>query len=408
MTSVSSLRSLTLDLPPSCVGFWPARPEYFVIGTYFLENEDEADLTEASGTQETREQNGNRQKGQHRKGSLMLFRLDGDEVIQEQTLEVPFGVLDLHFYPSTEPHSRFIANASCLFGVATSTGSLALYGITQEADGAPQIIHATTLQFFPHDELVLSFTWHPANPFLAGLTLASGAVIICRLDALSNPRLINTDATNPNNTAELQRHSQQAWTMAFTPSGEGVLSGGDDAVLKYQGLPFERVPAAPEIPLAAWLDAAADLPAWTERKIHGAGVTAVLPLLDGAFALTGSYDDHVRMVHVPEVGAKRVLAERNLGGGVWRLRFVGALPSDMERIHRLVVLASCMFAGVRLLEVTQAMDDSWRIEVVASFEEHKSMNYASDVQPGLMVERRSYVSTSFYDRLLCLWRYQVE
>lgn len=80
MSTISSLRSLTLDLPPSCVEFWPAHPEYFVVGTYFLENEDETDHAEVSGKQETGEQNGNRQKAQHRTGSLILFRLDEDEM----------------------------------------------------------------------------------------------------------------------------------------------------------------------------------------------------------------------------------------------------------------------------------------------------------------------------------------
>ena len=50
--------------------------------------------------------------------------------------------------------------------------------------------------------------------------------------------------------------------------------------------------------------------------------------------------------------------------------------------------------------------------MLAKFEEHESMNYGSDVQP-LDLEgeggrergngERTVVSTSFYDRLMCVW-----
>ena len=52
----------------------------------------------------------------------------------------------------------------------------------------------------------------------------------------------------------------------------------------------------------------------------------------------------------------------------------------------------------------------YEFEIVARFEEHESMNYASDVQPlvttsgALMTTGRTVVSTSFYDKLMCLWR----
>lgn len=59
-------------------------------------------------------------------------------------------------------------------------------------------------------------------------------------------------------------------------------------------------------------------------------------------------------------------------------------------------------------------EDEWRFHVLAKFEEHESMNYGSDVQPELKEEkkkerekkekeRKKIVSTSFYDRRLCLW-----
>ena len=68
-------------------------------------------------------------------------------------------------------------------------------------------------------------------------------------------------------------------------------------------------------------------------------------------------------------------------------------------------LSSCMHAGTRIVRLTKSTGD-WKIEVLAKFEEHESMNYGSDSQPELNAQgQRTFISTSFYDRLLCLWRY---
>jgi diphthamide biosynthesis protein 7 len=50
--------------------------------------------------------------------------------------------------------------------------------------------------------------------------------------------------------------------------------------------------------------------------------------------------------------------------------------------------------------------------VLASVTIHKSMCYACDVQPvtksGGLPRKRLVVSTSFYDKLLCVWDYDSE
>lgn len=49
--------------------------------------------------------------------------------------------------------------------------------------------------------------------------------------------------------------------------------------------------------------------------------------------------------------------------------------------------------------------------MLAKFEEHKSMNYGSDVQPvdiGREAGKRVVVSTSFYDKLTCVWEFEGE
>lgn len=85
------------------------------------------------------------------------------------------------------------------------------------------------------------------------------------------------------------------------------------------------------------------------------------------------------------------------------------------------LLASCMHAGSRIVRLDRHRrsdsegSDEWAFEVLARFEEHESMNYGSDVRPlvgngeggvgsGAMKGERTVVSTSFYDRLMCVWR----
>ena len=114
------------------------------------------------------------------------------------------------------------------------------------------------------------------------------------------------------------------------------------------------------------------------------------------------------------------MAEVCLGGGVWRLQLVrterGVL-SDGGEEWKFLVLASCMHAGTRVVRVTRTLGENagWDIEVLAEFTEHQSMNYASDVwkpEGGYDLQGKEMsallcISSSFYDRRLCLWRVNV-
>jgi diphthamide biosynthesis protein 7 len=74
---IASTASTTLDLPPSAVQFCAKHAEYFVVATYYLEkteftadapNEDGDDASEPS------------KKSQSRNGSLLVFKLEGNEM----------------------------------------------------------------------------------------------------------------------------------------------------------------------------------------------------------------------------------------------------------------------------------------------------------------------------------------
>jgi diphthamide biosynthesis protein 7 len=85
MTTISSVCSHTLVEPPSCIAFCPSRPEYFVVGTYYLHRKlsGAPSENEAAENEDTRHSDENPigSGPQKRDGRLILCRLsESDEV----------------------------------------------------------------------------------------------------------------------------------------------------------------------------------------------------------------------------------------------------------------------------------------------------------------------------------------
>lgn len=92
----------TLDLPPSCIEFSQASPEYFVVGTYNLEKDD------AEGPQHDQENDEddkpkNEVKAQERNGSLVLYKLENDELYVDFLPLGRCGIFLLHRHCSPSP-----------------------------------------------------------------------------------------------------------------------------------------------------------------------------------------------------------------------------------------------------------------------------------------------------------------
>lgn len=229
----------------------------------------------------------------------------------------------------------------------------------------------------------------------------------------------NWDVSDTSQSAVLT-HSLEAWTVAFSPTlskpvgfpGDEneyltIFSGGDDSKLLQTSCRYRPEENVDGVALLETVSPTIGF------RGHQAGVTAILPLAirldelheDVSLMLTGSYDDHIRAYAVYNHGQQaRLLAEENLGGGVWRLKLI-SLATDNPGGWSVKVLASCMHAGSRILTVTGDRSGNCEIEVLARFEEHKSMNYGSDFQPGSELSGKPLrcISTSFYDKLMCLW-----
>lgn len=71
--------------------------------------------------------------------------------------------------------------------------------------------------------------------------------------------------------------------------------------------------------------------------------------------------------------------------------------------YRALILASCMRAGTRIIELKGLLSDSgdhdWTLRVVAAFAENGSLNYAAACSADAIV------SLSFYDKKAFLWRW---
>lgn len=103
------------------------------------------------------------------------------------------------------------------------------------------------------------------------------------------------------------------------------------------------------------------------------------------------------------------------GAGVWRLLPMPWATDDRAdsgngQRKYLYILASCMHVGARVVKLIQHEDGTWEFEVVAKFTEHESMNYASTVlrhgsqNERIRIEDVVFITTSFYDRRLCVWK----
>jgi hypothetical protein len=77
---ITSETSTVLDLPPSAVAFCPSRPEYYVVGTYFLhpkENNNDGNSNSNGNGNSNSEESSSSEAPQKRTGTLILYRLEG-------------------------------------------------------------------------------------------------------------------------------------------------------------------------------------------------------------------------------------------------------------------------------------------------------------------------------------------
>ncbi len=273
------------------------------------------------------------------------------------------------------------------------------------------------VKLFDPSILVLSLAWYPKFETPVGERSSIIAVSSSDGQVAVFDSMRHIEDSQAQSLGKSQGHSFEAWAVAWSvknweaESHLAVLySGGDDSILCRHSS-FGR-PLEAEGPMG---DEAQHFhePSFRDVTTHIGGVTAILPLSlstpeEDDLLITGSYDEYVRILTLSNFRRQaRVLAKKQLGGGVWRLKLLDSMYILGQGIH-LLVLASCMHAGARLLKIARSEDRThWSINVIAKFEEHESMNYASDGRiespDGERSSGYTCVSTSFYDRKLCVW-----
>lgn len=364
---VASTVSIILDSQPSCCEFAHSH-NLLVVGTYNLITGKEAGSQPAEEDVET--------PAQERTGSLLVFEITKQTARLLQIEVLPYAVLDLHFSP-TKPSN---------FAVATSVGTVSLFSIDYEHEHA--LINFRTIIVWDPSILVLSLAYQTLDGTSRIAVSGSSGSIAVFSDTHVEHRSIDP----------IPAHSQEAWTVAWSKQrlqSDGAIgtewplySGGDDSVLLKHDTGIQNAQSR-------------------DHRTHAAGVTAivVLPILHEGqeVVITGSYDEYIRVLIPPSHGRGKstVLAEAHLGGGVWRISspYIDNFAQDIEEV-RFNVLASCMHAGARVVRIRRTAS-TWSIEVIAKFTEHESMNYASDVRAS--EKGHIFVSSSFYDRKLCVW-----
>ena len=75
---IRSSRTLELELPPSCAQFCRIHPEYLVVGTYSLQSDSLGE--EAARKEEEEEEEAEAKPPQSRNGSLLIFRIQGEDM----------------------------------------------------------------------------------------------------------------------------------------------------------------------------------------------------------------------------------------------------------------------------------------------------------------------------------------
>ncbi|EKD14989.1 putative WD-40 repeat-containing protein [Drepanopeziza brunnea f. sp. 'multigermtubi' MB_m1] len=397
-SSVTLLCEFLLPLPPSCIEYVPDCEGLFVVGTYQLEPEESVESALAV-SEEPHEQ--------LRNGSLGLFELQkSGQLIQHDFFPCKSAIYDLHF----------LHEAKQTFAAVSSTGSISFYRVEKsESKGttAFQIVSLFDAQLFSDQTIVTFFTFLPPagvekfGPLIAATTNDGGVYLIRYNLEAKFVELINEG--EPVHRHLLMGGPDNAWCCAFYTDNitSSVYSGGDNSELVRTKFDLEAT------------DRNTFSSEKSTHKFCTAGVTAILPLPssvsdDSSLLLTGSYDDRVRLY---SIGHKKELTNLYLGGGVYRLKIIRRWGSSF------LILACCMHAGTKLLEVSEERDN-FQIRIVGylNVPEDSGDNYcyAASIVSGVFVSPLSndddgemrvdqvFVSGTFVDKKLTTWRYKTE
>ncbi|XP_056648191.1 diphthine methyltransferase [Diorhabda sublineata] len=288
----------------------------------------------------------------HRNGLKLLQRIDTPAILDQKWC-----------------HKK-IDNDSIL-GVVDAEKSVSLYklnGYTLELE----LITTYKVDSDTSETLVLSLDWSKS------VSNCNEIEIACS-DSKGNIHLLELD----NNILVLKDswhgHDFEAWITGFYYWDTNIIfSGGDDCLF----LKFDKRVGSQPI---------------SKNKNHGAGVTSFHSNSFKEYLVaSGSYDEHVRLWDVRKM--KSEIDTIKMPGTLWRLKWD---PFEQNKL-----LAACMLGGVHILNI----DTNNRMDLIASYFEHKNISYGADWSYLDKDECNKFDnvgdciigSCSFYDHLLCI------
>lgn len=371
-------RAVKTRLPPCCLRIVDDR--FVIVGTYYLNKE-----------------NGNRT------GSVDIY----DEELQLLASHDTYGaVLDLKVSPFDE---RVVA-------AAHSTGNVTLWKITLSEDlTRARLEQIANLQVYDISTLITSLHFSPldSSTLLVTNTLGESATVDlvkecitfdCKALESTYSRVETTalevqgskqQATLKSPTTFGESHSLECWTGEFgslQPLQNVVFTGGDDATIMAHDLRSrERI--------------------WSNNRIHDAGVVGIkcstsnFRNANPTSLITGSYDDHIRLLELRMLGQDSIYPgqntpvaktwSENLGGGVWR--FIEQPQNSPLASNANQLLVCCMYNGAKVITVTDSQQDTKFCESGYLKAGHESMCYGGDWAKDFAV------TCSFYDNSLQRW-----
>ena len=170
----------------------------------------------------------------------------------------------------------------------------------------------------------------------------------------------------------------EVWACAFAAEGKLVLSGGDDANIKF------------------WDTRALSRPVQMLGQPFDAGVTVISPHpRNPNLVAIGSYDETVALYDIRYDSHELLTRSGKLGGGIWRIQWHPDLDDRM--------LLAAMHGGCGVVRLDP--DDDFRPipTVIKGFTKHESMAYGADWLVSDDDNIQAAVSCSFYDRASYIW-----
>ncbi|KAJ1843381.1 hypothetical protein LPJ73_005510 [Coemansia sp. RSA 2703] len=275
-----------------------------------------------------------------------------------------------------------------LVGVACADGELSIYQANSSSDASDFLTPVcSTSGPTSQSSMCCSLDW-------SNRLSVSNEPQITASQSDGTVRLMQLAQTQLETVSQWQAHDAEAWITSFDYWNPSVVfSGGDDS--RFKGWDTRMNPD----------DSA---PLFNLRK-HQAGVCSIHSNFHRQYMVaTGGYDDTVMVWDTRSM--RRPLAESNIGGGIWRLKWHPLEPTQL--------LVGAMYNGFHILDVsvdglepasTAPLPEggaSVTIDTQTSFMEHKSIAYGADwCQTRVDASRGWLVGTcSFYDHAVHLWR----